>query len=77
MPVAPRWLEFGEEHHPGLLVVVAGPIDGREHSGNRGRMPTFMQAVVYNGVLHYLRAVKVAGTDVSARAGRSKVGQFN
>jgi branched-chain amino acid transport system substrate-binding protein len=30
---------------------------------HRGRMPTFTQAAVYSGVLHYLRAVKAAGTD--------------
>jgi branched-chain amino acid transport system substrate-binding protein len=30
---------------------------------HHGRMPTFTQAAVYSGVLHYLRAVKAAGTD--------------
>jgi branched-chain amino acid transport system substrate-binding protein len=30
---------------------------------HQGRMPTFTQAAVYSGVLHYLRAIQAAGTD--------------
>jgi branched-chain amino acid transport system substrate-binding protein len=30
---------------------------------HHGRMPTFTQAAVYSGAMHYLRAVKAAGTD--------------